>query len=78
MLQGSNEAPKALAGESGPGAVLLRRKDVQAYTGLPRSTLYAQIRAGNFPKPIRLTARAGGWAKTDLDAWIAGRIAAAC
>jgi prophage regulatory protein len=31
---------------------ILRRKQVQARTGLSRSTIYARIAAGTFPRPI--------------------------
>jgi hypothetical protein len=36
---------------------ILRRRDVQAMTGLPCSSLYAAIAAGSFPKPIPLGRR---------------------
>ena len=41
---------------------IVRLKDVQRMTGLSRSTIYAQIAKGNFPKQISLTgARSVGW-----------------
>lgn len=55
---------------------LLRRKQVEAQTGLPRSTLYKLIASGDFPAPIRLTAKAVAWSSSDIDSWIADRIAA--
>lgn len=55
---------------------LLRRKQVEAQTGLPRSTLYKLIANGDFPAPIRLTAKAVAWSSADVDTWIADRIAA--
>ena len=47
----------------------LRRPEVTSRYGLPRSTLYAWILAGRFPKPIRLGARSVGWSIDELDAW---------
>lgn len=55
---------------------LIRRKQVQAQTGLARSTLYKLIANGDFPAPVRLTVKAVAWVRADVDSWIAGRIAA--
>lgn len=40
---------------------ILRRQQVQAATGYSRSTLYARISRGLFPRPVNLGARARGW-----------------
>jgi prophage regulatory protein len=53
---------------------ILRRKDVERITGLPRSTLYHKIDKGEFPKPIPLSARAVGWLESEINAWIKTRI----
>lgn len=47
----------------------LRRKTVCQTTGLPPSTLYAKIAAGEFPKPVKLGKRAVGWLSTDIEDW---------
>jgi prophage regulatory protein len=52
---------------------ILRRRAVEARTGLKRSTIYFQMNAGTFPRPIRLGAKAVGWRETDIDAWLATR-----
>ena len=49
------------------------RKQVEAHTGLSRSTIYAWVRDGIFPAPISLGPKAVGWLQTDLDEWLAGR-----
>lgn len=54
---------------------LLRRPEVQARTGLARSTIYKLIAAGDFPEPIKLTTKAVAWPQADIDAWINSRIA---
>lgn len=48
---------------------ILRRDAVERMTGLPRSTLYAKVAAGEFPKPVRLGARSVGWFEQDIAAW---------
>ena len=53
---------------------ILRRKQVEARTGLSRSTLYLRISDGSFPKPINLGGRAVGWIEHEIDDWLADRI----
>jgi prophage regulatory protein len=55
---------------------LLRRRQVEAVTGLGRSRLYDLIADGTFPRPVKLGARAVAWVETEIDAWLAARIAA--
>ena len=52
----------------------LRRKQVEARTGLARSTIYLYIKAGTFPRPVPLGPRAVGWLESDVSNWIAERI----
>lgn len=54
---------------------ILRLPEVIAKTGRSRSTLYADIEAGKFPKPVKLGARAIGFVADEIDDWIAARIA---
>lgn len=46
---------------------ILRLSAVKGRTGLSRSTIYARIKQGTFPSPIRLGARAIGWVERDID-----------
>jgi prophage regulatory protein len=55
---------------------ILRRKQVQARTGLSRSTIYLKISKGEFPPPIALGARAVGWLSSAIDQWIEQCVAA--
>ncbi|MEP9386470.1 AlpA family phage regulatory protein [Mesorhizobium sp. KR9-304] len=55
---------------------ILRRDAVERMTGLPKSTLYAKVAAGEFPKPIKLGARAVGWLEHDIASWQLARIEA--
>jgi len=52
---------------------ILRRPDVQKRTGLSRSTIYAMMATGAFPKPIPLGLRAVGWAESEISSWLEGR-----
>ena len=51
---------------------ILRRPDVEQLTGLSRSTIYAMMSDGTFPKPVRLSRRAVGWREADVAAWLDG------
>lgn len=54
---------------------LIRRKEVQIKTGLGASSIYALMSEGKFPKPITLSIRRVAWIESDIDSWIAERIA---
>jgi prophage regulatory protein len=53
---------------------ILRCKQVQARTGLARSTIYLYIKTGTFPRPVPLGARAVGWLESEVCDWIAERV----
>jgi prophage regulatory protein len=53
-----------------------RLQDVKHQVGLGRTAIYQKIKAGEFPKPYPLSARAVGWLSDDIDAWIDSRIKA--
>ncbi len=55
---------------------ILREPDVKRRTGLSRTTRWAMVRKGTFPKPVKLTAKAIGWRESEIDAWVASRAAA--
>ena len=54
----------------------LRHAAVSARTGIPRSSIYAWMAAGLFPKQVRLGARAVAWRSSDIDVWIASKATA--
>lgn len=54
---------------------ILRRKEVEQFIGLSRSSIYEAMAQGEFPKPIRIGKRAVGWRRSTIDAWLAGRAA---
>jgi len=49
---------------------ILRRRQVEARTGLSRSTIYDRMRDGTFPRQIALGAKSVGWLEADIEAWI--------
>ena len=52
---------------------ILRRPDVEAVTGLSRSTIYKWMDEGSFPKPVKLGPRAVGWREADINEWLETR-----
>jgi len=56
-----------------PRLIVLRRRQVEARTGLGRSSIYALIAGGQFPTPIRLSTNTVGWLEHEIDGWIAER-----
>ena len=52
---------------------ILRRPDVEAVTGLSRSTIYKWMNEGSFPKPVKLGPRAVGWREADINDWLETR-----
>jgi prophage regulatory protein len=53
---------------------ILRRKQVEARTGLSRSTIYLRIQKGTFPRPINLGIRAVGWVENEIETWLSSCI----
>ncbi|MDO6525368.1 AlpA family phage regulatory protein [Motilimonas sp. 1_MG-2023] len=54
---------------------IIRRPEVLAKTGFSKSTLYNRIKAGLFPLPISLGARAVGFVECECDKVIQAMIA---
>ncbi len=52
---------------------LLRIYEVLNLVPFSKATLYALIRKGDFPRPIRLAARTVAWRESDIATWIASR-----
>lgn len=57
---------------------ILRLPQVKARVGLGHTNIYNRIKAGTFPAPVSLGARAVGWISTEIDEWIDNRAAARC
>ena len=55
------------------GDALLILEATQARVGLGRSTIYAMVKAGTFPAPVKLSPRCVRWRASDVSAWLAAR-----
>lgn len=62
---------------------IIRRKQVEARTGLSRSSIYARLRHNpkrpgdydpTFPKPVSVGAKAVGWVEGEIDAWLIAQV----
>ncbi len=57
--------------------VLDRLPAVQARINASKTSIYAWVRSGDFPQPVKLGPRAVAWRRSDVDAWINSRTSAA-
>lgn len=48
----------------------LRLPELERVTGLRRSAIYKRIRLGQFPEPLRLSARCSVWDENEIRAWL--------
>jgi prophage regulatory protein len=54
----------------------LRLPAVQEATGLGRSTIYALIARGEFPRAVKLTGKAVAWPESRIAEWLQSRVGA--
>ncbi|KLU14911.1 MULTISPECIES: helix-turn-helix transcriptional regulator [Xenorhabdus] len=54
---------------------LIRLPEVQRRTGYSKAWIYKLISAGTFPKQVKLGARSVAFIESEIDNWIAQRIA---
>ncbi|MDH2240193.1 AlpA family transcriptional regulator [Pigmentiphaga sp. GD03639] len=52
---------------------LLRLERVMDRVGLGRTSIYDEVKAGTFPRPVKRGKRSL-WVESEVDAWIAGAI----
>lgn len=57
-----------------PTTVMMRMPEVQAAVGLGKSTIYSMVKAGEFPAPVKLGARAVAWPSHLVNQWLADRM----
>ena len=53
-----------------------RRTEVEKITGLSRSSIYDMMSKGDFPRPVRIGAKAVAWPESKISEWLAQREAA--
>ena len=56
--------------------MMMRRPQVERLTTLSRSSIYAYMAAGQFPRPVRIGRRAVAWRLADIEQWLAARATA--
>lgn len=61
---------------STPLPKLLRLPSVEEITGVKKSTVYALMKAEQFPAPVKLSARAVAWRSDEIAAWVESRVKA--
>ena len=71
------EAISQVSAADANGVEFLRMPSVIRRTGLGRSTIYRLIAERKFPSPVKLSGRAVGWRRSDLDRWSEARPTAA-
>lgn len=54
---------------------ILRKAEVERRTGFSAATIYRKSKAGTFPKPVQLGANSSGWIESEIEAWLAQRVA---
>lgn len=54
---------------NGAGGRWLRLGEVQSSVGLGRSSIYAKIQHGSFPKPIKIGPRVSVWPESAIESW---------
>ena len=52
---------------------ILRCAEVTRRTSLSKASVYRLLHAGDFPRPVKLGARAVGWRAEEIDEWLASR-----
>lgn len=52
---------------------ILRKRRVLSLIGMGNTWLFEAVKRGDFPAPVMLGARAVGWRRGDVEAWLASR-----
>ena len=52
----------------------IRLKEVLAICGKSRSSVYAAIKTGDFPRPVKLSGRTTAWVTSEIQKWAQERI----
>ena len=52
---------------------IIKIREVTAMTGLSRSSIYLQIKKGNFPMQVKLSTRSSGWLWSEINRWLVSR-----
>lgn len=58
-----------------PKPLIYRERDLNALTRMSRTAREVAMKAGTFPKPLQLSTNSRGWLASEIDEWLADRIA---
>ena len=53
----------------------MRIREVQSFSGLSRSQIYALVAKGEFPKQVKVSEKASAWLLSELETWMSERVA---
>ena len=56
-----------------PVPTMLRRVEVEAMTGMSRAGIYKAMGQKRFPKPVKISARAVRWHRSEILEWLDSR-----
>lgn len=48
----------------------IRCSEVVAITGISRSSVYARMAEGNFPRPVRVGSHSVRWKQSEIENWV--------
>ncbi len=51
-------------------APIINRREVCGFLNVSDTTLWRMVRAGRFPKPVKISERRIGWPKDQIEAWL--------
>lgn len=54
---------------------ILRLKQVKEITGISRSSIYGEMAKRRFPQSVRITAKSVGWLFSDIQEYLATKVA---
>ena len=83
VRSGERYGALSMAAQINTALTIIRRKQVEARTGLSRSSIYARFRQNpkrpgdydpTFPKPVSVGARAVGWIEAEIDSWLNAQV----
>ena len=53
---------------------LIKMHEVQGRTARSRAAIYADIKLGKFPKPVKTSDKSSAWVDLEIEEWIAARV----
>ena len=54
----------------------MRLPEVMRVCGRSKTSIYQAVRRGEFPAPVKISARTSGWVRSEIAAWASERVKA--